>query len=86
MVRFILGLANKFAFGATLQWRPTEINGRAALLSLAEGDPLTAIAIESDGERITAIYVQRNPDKLARLSRMLDWPPQGGAAGVAGGR
>jgi hypothetical protein len=32
---------------------------------------LTAITLETDGQRITAIYVQRNPDKLERLSRVL---------------
>ncbi|HLW92245.1 MAG TPA: sigma factor-like helix-turn-helix DNA-binding protein, partial [Roseiarcus sp.] len=74
VVRFVVGLAQKFNSWATLQWTMTEINGRPALLSIADGDPLTAITLESDGERITAIYVQRNPEKLARLARVLGWP------------
>jgi RNA polymerase sigma-70 factor, ECF subfamily len=74
VVRFVVGLAQKFDSWATLRWTATEINGRPAIISIANGDPLTAITVESDGERITAIYVQRNPDKLARLSRLLNWP------------
>ena len=76
VIRFIVGLASKFEFTDTLRWTTTEINGRPALVSIADGDPLTAITLESDGERITAIYVLRNPDKLERLSRMLGWPTQ----------
>ncbi len=77
VIRFIIGLAEKFEFYDTLKWRATEINGRPALLSSAMGDPLTAFTLESDGERITAIYVIRNPDKMARLSQKLGWPADG---------
>jgi RNA polymerase sigma-70 factor (ECF subfamily) len=73
VVRFIVGLARRFD-PATLQWTATEINGRAAIVSIADGDPLTAITLETDGKQITAIYVQRNPDKLARLSKLIGWP------------
>jgi RNA polymerase sigma-70 factor, ECF subfamily len=76
VVRFIVGLARKFDFAAEFDWRMTEINGRAAVVNADARDALTAITLESDGERITAIYVQRNPDKLARLSAGL------GSAGV----
>jgi RNA polymerase sigma-70 factor (ECF subfamily) len=71
VVRFIIGLVTKFDFRSTVRWTATEINGRAAVVSIADGDPLTAITLETDGQRITAIYVQRNPDKLERLSRVL---------------
>jgi RNA polymerase sigma-70 factor (ECF subfamily) len=80
VVRFIMGLATKFDFRPTLRWQATEINGRPALVSIAEGDPMTAITLETDGARITAIYVQRNPDKLARLSRIIDWQGDARAA------
>jgi RNA polymerase sigma-70 factor (ECF subfamily) len=71
VVRFVVGVASKLELGSSLRWTATEINGRPAMISIAEGDPMTAITIESDGERITAIYVQRNPDKLVRLSQAL---------------
>ncbi|HLJ71040.1 MAG TPA: RNA polymerase sigma factor SigJ [Roseiarcus sp.] len=74
VVRLIIGLASKSNFLDTLQWKSTEINGRPAMVSIAHGDPLTAITLETDGEKITAIYVQRNPDKLGRVSRALGWP------------
>ena len=73
VVRFLVSLASKFQFYSTLVSIATEINGRPAIVTRAEGDPLTAITLETDGERITAIYVQRNPDKLARLANSLDW-------------
>jgi RNA polymerase sigma-70 factor, ECF subfamily len=68
VVRFIVGLSRKFDFAADLSWRTTEINGRAAIVYADPRDALTAITLESDGACITAIYVQRNPDKLARLA------------------
>jgi RNA polymerase sigma-70 factor, ECF subfamily len=76
VVRFVVGVASKVNLAETLRWTAAEINGRPAMVSIAEGDPLTAMTIETDGERITAIYVQRNPDKLARLSQALGaFPP-----------
>jgi len=74
VLRLVVGLARKFAFAAPPEWIATEINGRAGILMNAEGDSLTAMTLETDGERITAIYVQRNPDKLSRISRLLEWP------------
>jgi RNA polymerase sigma-70 factor (ECF subfamily) len=43
------------------------INGQAALLRYIDGALESAQSYETDGERIVAVQVQRNPDKLARL-------------------
>lgn len=74
VVRLVLGLARKLSLAAQLEWKATEINGRAAILINVANEAPTAITLETDGERITAVYVQRNPDKLARLSNWLGWP------------
>ena len=43
------------------------INGQCAVLRYIDGELESAQSYESDGERITCVYVQRNPEKLARL-------------------
>ena len=44
------------------------INGEWALLRFIDGVLESAGSYETDGERITRIHVQRNPEKLARLA------------------
>ncbi|MGB6104499.1 MAG: RNA polymerase sigma-70 factor [Pusillimonas sp.] len=44
------------------------LNEQWALLRFIEGQLESAQMFELDGERITRIYVQRNPDKLARIA------------------
>jgi RNA polymerase sigma-70 factor, ECF subfamily len=43
------------------------INGQYAALRYINGELESVQSCESDGERITRIHVQRNPEKLARL-------------------
>ena len=43
------------------------INGQYAVLRYINGELESAQSYESDGEHITRIHVQRNPEKLARL-------------------
>ena len=43
------------------------INGEYAVLRYINGELESAQCYESDGERITRVHVQRNPEKLARL-------------------
>ena len=68
ITRFILGLARKFYSDAELASTVVEINGRPGLLLQTDGEFFGAITIESDGERITGLYVVRNPDKLTRIA------------------
>ena len=69
IARFFVGLRRKFYPGAALEVSATEINGSPGFF-LRIDEFFTAITIETDGERITAIYALRNPDKLQRfLSR-----------------
>ena len=71
--RFVAGLARKLAARAAPEWTMAEINGRAAMVGAVDGEALTVVTLESDGEFITALYVLRNPEKLDRLSHALGW-------------
>ncbi len=53
--------------GLSIRYELAMLNGAPALL-LREGDVLTtAMWVECEGERITAIHALRNPEKLARI-------------------
>jgi RNA polymerase sigma-70 factor (ECF subfamily) len=66
LARLYLQLARNFD-GPGLRYELATLNGAPALL-LLDGDALaSAMWIESDGDRITAIHALRHPGKLARL-------------------
>ncbi len=51
-----------------LAYRLVRVNGEAGLARFIDGALESVHAFEFDGERIAAIHVQRNPDKLARAA------------------
>jgi RNA polymerase sigma-70 factor (ECF subfamily) len=55
-------------WGEHLQYRIATINGEPGLLRYVDGQLESAQAVVTDGERIVAIYVVRNPDKLANIA------------------
>lgn len=65
--RFYVGLARKDDFRPSLFYAPTRIDGLAGFITLGRDDvpQTTALALEND--KIVAIYMVRNPDKLQRL-------------------
>jgi RNA polymerase sigma-70 factor (ECF subfamily) len=66
LARLYLQLARNFA-GPRVRYELATLNGAPALF-LHDGDTLaSAMWIECDGERITAIHALRHPRKLARL-------------------
>ena len=65
--------AHFLRLGDRLRYRIATINGEPGLLRYLDGMLESAMSIESDGERIVAIYAVRNPDKLARIDAPL--PP-----------
>jgi RNA polymerase sigma-70 factor (ECF subfamily) len=73
VMRFFVAISRKAAARFTFRFQPAEFNGRPALVMLADGDVYLTLSIETDGSRITRVFVMRNPDKLARV-----------AAGLAG--
>jgi RNA polymerase sigma-70 factor (ECF subfamily) len=60
--------ANSLKLRERLVYRMATINGEPGLLRYVDGRLESAQAVVTDGERIVAIYVVRNPDKLARIA------------------
>lgn len=50
-------------------WKLATVNGEPGLLRYIDGRLESAIAVRTDGERISAMYVVRNPDKLRALAQ-----------------
>ena len=60
--------ATHLRFGSGVRVELAMVNGEWALLRFIDGVLESAQSYETDGERITRIHVQRNPEKLARLA------------------
>jgi RNA polymerase sigma-70 factor (ECF subfamily) len=63
-----LYLATTLRYGAQVQWEIAAINGEWGLLRFIDGQLESVQALQTDGQRILRIHVQRNPDKLARIA------------------
>ncbi|MBC8069875.1 MAG: hypothetical protein IAG13_16170 [Deltaproteobacteria bacterium] len=60
----MLGLIGKLApYGA--EGRALEINGALAIVAVLGNAVFSVVTLETDGDRICAINIVRNPDKLA---------------------
>jgi RNA polymerase sigma-70 factor (ECF subfamily) len=70
-----LYLATALRYKNALRVELAVLNGQWGLLRFVEGQLESAQLLESDGERFTRIYVQRNPDKLARIAAALGHRP-----------
>ena len=66
LARLYLQLANNFR-GPGVRYELATLNGAPALFLHEGGTLASAMWIESDRERITAIHALRHPGKLARL-------------------
>lgn len=63
VARFFIGLAAKSA-GHDIRLEPRIINGTVGALVYLDGELDHTLTLAVDGERIAAIYLVRNPDKL----------------------
>lgn len=67
--RFLGGAARKGVPGAgEPEFRLTEINGAASLLTLVDGKPDSVIQLDVTDGQIAYVYIMRNPDKLLGLA------------------
>lgn len=67
VARFFVGIRDKQDPELTLQFRP--VNGRPGVVGHVGARADFALALEpGEGGRIAAVYIVRNPDKLARLA------------------
>ena len=68
VARFFIGIAGKTAAqGQVMRVEPAAINGAAGALLYLDGELDLTLSMAIDGEKIAAIYVVRNPDKLRHL-------------------
>jgi RNA polymerase sigma-70 factor (ECF subfamily) len=65
VIRFLLGISSKQTPNYSV--RVTNINGQTGILRYRDGLPQSAITFDIADERIQAIYIVVNPDKLTRI-------------------
>src|SRR5690349_9059066 len=66
IARFFIGLAGKTA-GQDVRIEPAMINGAVGALLYLDGELDLTLSMAISGEKIAAIYIVRNPDKLRHL-------------------
>jgi len=66
VARFFIGLAVKIA-GQDVRIQPAVINGAVGALLYLDGELDLTLSMAISGEKIAAIYIVRNPDKLRHL-------------------
>ena len=66
VARFFVGVAAKNA-GHDMRVEPAMINGALGALLYLDGEPELTFSVAVDGEKIAAIYLVRNPDKLRHV-------------------
>jgi RNA polymerase sigma-70 factor (ECF subfamily) len=66
IARFFISLAAKNA-NRNIRVEPTMINGTVGALLYMDGEVDQSMSMAIDGERIAAIYIVRNPDKLRHV-------------------
>ena len=66
IARFFIGIAAKNA-GHDMRIEPAMINGAFGALLYLDGELDNTMSMAIDGEKIAAIYIVRNPDKLRHL-------------------
>jgi RNA polymerase sigma-70 factor (ECF subfamily) len=67
VARFFIGLAGKIA-GQNVRIEPAVINGAVGALLYLDDELDLTLSMAISGEKIAAIYIVRNPDKLRHLS------------------
>jgi len=65
--RFYVGLARKDRYRPSPYYEPARIDGLAGFISVGRDGVAQTTALSIENERIVAIYMVRNPDKLQRL-------------------
>jgi RNA polymerase sigma-70 factor (ECF subfamily) len=66
VARFIAGVSGKLG-DLVLSWRSEIVDGLPGIVVIDNGEVMHTMAFEIDNDRITAIYVVRNPDKLKHI-------------------
>ncbi len=75
LLRLFASLSRKYGPGAFEYIRPLWIDGLPGYASLERGDILQTTALAIEDGRIVAIFITRNPDKLAHMKTLLGSGP-----------
>ncbi|MEM8606067.1 MAG: sigma-70 family RNA polymerase sigma factor [Myxococcota bacterium] len=67
IARFFLGVSKKFPLTTDAQILPQMVNGSPGYVIVEAGRPTQTVAFEVQDGLVSALYVVRNPDKLARV-------------------
>jgi RNA polymerase sigma-70 factor, ECF subfamily len=67
VARFLTGLVKKVG-ARRLTVRPTEVNGQPGFITYLNGRLQNVLALDIDDNRIRAIYIVVNPDKLRKIA------------------
>ena len=67
VVRFYVGLARKSGYRPSPGYRSARIDGLPGFITLSDDGMPQTTALEVADDHIVAIYMVRNPDKLARV-------------------
>ena len=76
---------DRFLIGSARKWPPSslrivEANGRPALVTRFDGSLDNVITFDVRDERVAALYIARNPDKLATFGQSGRAPEDSGGA------
>jgi RNA polymerase sigma-70 factor (ECF subfamily) len=83
VARLIAGIVRKLDLKATPILQPVELNGQFGLLTHVQGHSHSAMTADVEGDRITAVYLIRNPEKLARFAAAVIPPSSPGSSASA---
>lgn len=67
--------ASALRYGSDVRFRLVELGGQWALLRYLDGQLESAMSIETDGNQIVRLLVQRNPNKLTFIAKAHGMPP-----------
>jgi RNA polymerase sigma-70 factor (ECF subfamily) len=74
VIRLFLGLARKAGYSRPPVLRAGVMDGLPSFITVERGGILQTTSIEIDGGLISAVYIVRNPDKLAHLAQGMSVP------------
>lgn len=70
IARFFAGIMRKFSVDPNrISWEATSINGAPGMVTFLDGEVEQATILVAEGDRISSIYIVRNPEKLERIGK-----------------
>ncbi len=67
VARFLVGLFTKASGRGRIEFEVTSCDGLPSVLVSEDGERSLLVLVEVDGDKVSAVYLVRNPEKLARV-------------------